>query len=286
MNVYESKYQKTRFLQRLIGQRELLLRLRYHSVRLSLPFLSLCVVGLMVPVSDFLGTMRQRTKRRSGAASHSRGQRLWAGFWIALRKTLSLLVFGVVAATVGYQVTDHVWKDLSVDLLLIGIDVFLFGLLLAWSIPFLSRHRRVTVLAGALLLTGIGWGCTLSSSWWHAGFSKAYDKRFRTTAFSRLKQVDTARERLCICANRYYPFFGSRRQVDVCRPLWLPDYKAFLRYVRDKQATIVVTRNIDSNDHRRYVNVARWIGMHGETFQKIDGDGVYTWARVVGHERE
>lgn len=263
-----------------------MLHLQYHSVRLTLPFVSLCIVGLMVPVSDFLVTMRQRNESRSGAALHWRGRWSWTGLAAALRKTLALLVLWVVAAAVGYQVTTHVWKDLSVDLLLIGIDVFLFGLLLAWSIPFLTRHRRGAVLAAALLLTGVGWGCALSSSWWHAEFDKAYDRWFGTTAFSTVRETDTACERLLICANRYYPFFGSRRQVDVCRPLWLPDYKAFLRYVRDKQATMVVTRNVDSNDHRRYVNVAAWIGEHGETFQKIDGDDVYTWARVVGHERE
>ena len=104
--------------------------------------------------------------------------------------------------------------------------------------------------------------------------------------FTKLEAMDRAKEPLCICDNCYYPFFGSRRQVNVCRPLWLPDYEAFRRYVRDKQATIVVTRNIDSNDHKRYVNVADWIARHDEVFRKIDGDAVYTWARVVGHERE
>jgi len=211
---------------------------------------------------------------------------LWSGLAAVLRKTLALLVLGTVAAAVGYQLVCHVGKDFSVDLLLIGIDVFLFGWLLAWSIPFLSRHRRATVIAGALLLTGVGWGCALSSSWWHAGFSKAYDRRFGTSVFSALGEIDTARERLCICANRYYPFFGSRRQVNVCRPLWLPDYATFLSYVRNNRATIVVTRNVDTNDHQRYVKVAQWIGTHGESFRKMDRDAVYTRARVIGHARE
>ena len=47
--------------------------------------------------------------------------------------------------------TDHVWKYLSLDLLVVGIDVFLFGLLLAWSVGFLARHGRIAVVTGMVV---------------------------------------------------------------------------------------------------------------------------------------
>ena len=60
------------------------------------------------------------------------------------------------------------------------------------------------------------------------GLAKGMIRRYGTTVFTKLEAMDRAKERLCICDNCYYPFFGSRREDDVCRPLWLPDYGAFL----------------------------------------------------------
>jgi len=259
-----------------------MLRLQYHSVRLSLPFLSLCVVGLTVPLSDILTTV-QRLRTRA-AAFRRQGRLKFALFLGVLRRTLSALILGLAVVAVGHQLSIHVWQDVDVDLLLTACDVFLAGVLLVWSVPLLSHHRRIAFLAGLSLLIAVGWGCDLASTRWHAGFSEAYNRNYHSTAFTSMTRIAPDRERLCICDNTYYPFFGSRREFNVCRPLWLPDSASFVQYVRESEASIVVTRKNDVHEHRRYVHVADWISRHSDIFEKIGGDYVYTWARVINVE--
>jgi hypothetical protein len=49
-----------------------------------------------------------------------------------------------------------------------------------------------------------------------------------------LTAADPDRERIAVCDYRDYAFLGSRRQFDVCRPLWLPDQAALLDYLDDQ----------------------------------------------------
>jgi hypothetical protein len=115
---------------------------------------------------------------------------------------------------------------------------------------------------------------------WHAEFAQVYDRHFRTEMFTTAGQWDPVRERICVCDDRYYPFLGSRRQFDVCRPLWTREYAGFLDYLHRNRATIVVARNLDPSSQDRYLHARGWVTSNAELFTVLYGDHRYTAARV------
>lgn len=266
-----------------------MLQAEYHAVRLTLPFLCLCVVGLAVPLSDLLNTITQRQNGSAAVANHREthaGRRWLRKSLPVLRRLLLWLSLATVAGTIAYQAATHLWNYVNVDLVLTAWDLFVLGLLLTWSASFVAQRRRITLVLTIFVLAAGGWVCERLAARWHAGFAAAYNSHMFTEAFSTLARVDARRERLCIADNCYYPFFGSRRQYDVCRPLFLPEYEEFLAYLRRHRATMVITCNTDVNAHRRYVDVVHWLGEHPERFEIMDTDRRYTWARVIRGQEE
>ena len=235
-----------------------MLRSKYHPVRLGLCFLSLAVVGLAVMLHDLT------------AQAHGKGRHAWR-----------VAVAAAAAMAVVHQWILHLRPLVSVDLLLVALNAFLAAALLALLVAPLLRHGRcvaASLLVG-LLLAG-AWGCQMLGERWHRDYVAHYGGLFRTGVFTQAAALEPERERLAVCDYRYYPFLGSRRQFDVCRPLWLPDEAALLAYLDREQVTVLAVRFSDPQAKRWYAKFHGWISDYPDLFETIYEDSEYLLTRI------
>jgi hypothetical protein len=190
-------------------------------------------------------------------------------------------IYALAGAGVGYQIIRHVPELPDVDVWLLAVVIAECGAVLALLGTAESKGLRVLLWVLMLLAApAIGWACHVRATGWHEGFFQNYDGQFHVEMFSVASRWNPERERICVCDERYYPFLGSRRQFDVCRPLWTPDHAAFLRYLQQNAVTIVVTRERDPGGLPRYVDVMDWITSPGGVFSRLHQDHLYTAVRV------
>jgi hypothetical protein len=247
-----------------------MLRWQYHPVRFGLCPLSLAVVALAVVAGDAAGSLTRAARR-------------WATPWIAATCRLGGWgVYGLFSACVVCQAAVHGREDVALDHLLLAADIFIAGVLLALLTTSSSPFDRRVLHAVALCAVAAGvLGCHRLSVRWHRHFVQHYDTSyFHVPVLAQLSSLDASRERICICDDRYYPFFGSRRQFDVCRPLWVPDRARLRNYLRDHRITLLVARNHDASPRRRYASVRQWIAERPGPFQPFYEDGRFTIVRV------
>ena len=114
---------------------------------------------------------------------------------------------------------------------------------------------------------------------WHEGFAEFYDSYFGTSFVTDITTRDWRGLNICVCDYTYYPYFGSRRQFTVCRPLWVPHHAEFLSYIRDHHVNIVVTRETDAIQ-MRYECVASCIRDYPEAFLRVQSRGGYLVCEV------
>jgi hypothetical protein len=257
-----------------------MLRSEYHSVRFGLCFLSLAVIGLTVVIDDlarlssFASPFAARELTRHDWAlqnSNSSNARRW--FLWPLR--------GLCSAVVLFQLTLHSVGDLKLSTLLVAWVVVLGGVIvLLFARPASDRERAVAGLLILWCMTATAWSVEAIADRWHRDFVDHFEAVFACDVFSSYSQLDLQNERICVLDHRYYPFFGSNRQLHVCRPLWIPDYPHFLNYLRCEQITLLVVRNKDPNVQRRYAEVKKWTTDRPELFQKTWEDVKYTLVRV------
>jgi len=263
-----------------------MLRWQYHPVRFSLCFLSLAVVGLAVVMDDVARFFACRSRLPSGTYFRTR-------LWGTVRRTIGVLrfagcraslyvIYGLWIVGVGYQVVSHSREDAALDHVLLAANVFMAGALLVFLATSSIRWERC--VAGAVGLCALGlavWGCHWLADRWHRDFTRHYDDTyFHASVLSALAPLDPSRERICVCDDRYYPFFGSRRQLNMCRPLWLPDFEQLRDYLLSREATLLIARNHDASPRRRYANVKQWIVEHPELFPPFHEDAKFTIVRV------
>lgn len=194
-------------------------------------------------------------------------------------------IYGLWSIAVIYQLVFHSWKHLTMDLFLLGMNLFTGGVLLLALRTSPSIYARVS--AYVVLLCAIpaaAWSCHGLAVRWHREFACHYDALYRCDAFTALARLDLRNERICVCDYRYYPFLGSRRQFNVCRPLWLPDYSHLLQYLQDRKVTLLVVRFKDVNPQRRYAGVREWITARPQLFQPVYENRNYTIVRVDAAE--
>jgi hypothetical protein len=233
-----------------------MLRYQYHPVRFGMSFFAVATLGLAWLVDDVA---------RALAWPFAQG------------------IYALAGAGVGYQIIRHVPELPDVDVWLLAVVIAECG-----AVLFLlgtAESKRLRVLLWVLMLSAapaIGWACHVRATGWHANFFQNYDTQFQVDMFSVASRWNPERERICLCDERYYPFLGSRRQFDVCRPLWTPDYAAFLRYLQNNAVSIVVARRRDPGGLPRYVSVLDWITAPGDVFSPLHQDQLYTAVRVDG----
>jgi hypothetical protein len=260
---------------------------QYLPVRFGLCFLSLAVLGLALVLQDgsrLLGSwMRRRwatistrhpkpglVRRFLQAALASRT------FWYAIYLGPGLLIL----YQLGHLLEQRLRRDL-VDWLLLAINLLIVTHILILCFKEWPKWRRSLVTAlGAVTLLGMTWACAWLGARWHERFAAHYNGRFSVGLFNAVAEMDPASARLCVCEYRYYPFFGSKRQFPVCRPLWVPTYDRFLEYLRQHEVTCVVTRTDDPFPQHRYEGVKTWLSAHPDLFHSPLEDGPYLLVQV------
>jgi hypothetical protein len=210
--------------------------LRYHSVRFGLCFLTLAVL-----VSSLgLERLQQLITSRAG-------------------RTPAVLIAVVWGSAVAWQAWRQVAPLVSIDLALLAADLFLALLILRHVAAWPRAVWRFRWLAAGLAIGFAAWSGSTLAHRWHDGFIAFYDARFRADTYATIAKLDAAQERICVCDYRYYPFFGSRRQYSVCRPLWLDEPNTLRRYVAEKNATLLVGVRMDHVRRSGYLHVVPWV---------------------------
>ncbi|HUT91539.1 MAG TPA: hypothetical protein VMY37_18720 [Thermoguttaceae bacterium] len=264
-----------------------MLKLQYHPVRFGLCFLSTSTVGVAIVLDDMVKALTAGSRSRTGKSPTPKPRTIWSRLPGAQQTTSRLLhngIYGLWSVGVGYQLAYHVYhsrEHFTLDLFLLALVVFVSSAALFFCLKSPSACQRplgyVVVLCA---FPAAVWCCHGLAGRWHDGFARHFDSHFNVDLFTSLARLDPGSERLCVCDYRYYPFFGSRRQFEVCRPLWLPDDSYFLQYTRRQEVTLLVTRNEDSNPLRRYARVKQWITARPELFRPFHEDDKYAIVRV------
>jgi hypothetical protein len=276
----------------------------YSPVRFGLCFLSLGLVAVVI-ASDDLVRFLARTRSKGRAAQSSRpdsdacmpsrlptpDRQNWLrhpllAFGAGIRKIAAKLPrwptveVGVCFAGMAvWQLTRPLIRQLPGDLLfgsIIGLDIVLAAVVI--------RRMRCRWLFPPLWATAacglIAFG--LAASWlaqrWHAGFAAHYDRMFDTSLFSELASASPAETCICACNYRYYPFFGSRRQLRVYRPQRVRSCEDLLGYLADSNATLLNVVEWDNDAH--YVNVKGWVTKNPEVFALLRGERYFSTYRV------
>jgi len=277
----------------------------YSPVRFGLCFVTLALVALVVASDDLAGLLARIGRRRGLASPHSEAaidegrpegslkpeRQVWVRrplvasrtgirrVTINARKWPSIAMAGCFAGLAVWQLTSPLIRDLPGDLLfasIIGLDIVLAAVVIRrmrsrWHFP----PNWVTVGGG---LIGFGLAtCWLSQSW-HAGFAAHYDRMFDTSLFSELAGAPPSETCICACNYRYYPFFGSRRQLRVYRPQRVRSFEDLLGYLSRSGATLLNVVRWDNDAH--YVNVKGWVTEHPEVFAMLRSERHFSTYRV------
>jgi hypothetical protein len=278
------------------------LRWGYIPVRFGQCFLGLAVLALGVLLSDL---MRGLHRACAAAASGPLARRSPAGrraasdcglaAWRRFRRIANLgfrwfplLPAGLVAALLAWQgvrvLQDPFFANRSNprDIALLTLDLVLVGLLVwvpNWhGMPAVSR--RAAAVAVLVAAAGLAWSVAALAQKWHDGFARHYDALFSTRVFTDLAQRDPAATRICVLEYRYYPFFGSRRQYSVCRPIKAFSYPWLLEFLRERQANAIACTLDDPFTLGRYRGASVWLREHPEIFVPSRADGQFVWADV------
>jgi hypothetical protein len=187
-----------------------------------------------------------------------------------------------VAGVLGYQTAPRLRAlNQAAETLLLAANLLLAGAALALVLRLAPRRAwAVRAALVALALAGAAPAARALARHWHGGFARAYDALARGGLHAELAGGDPGEARICVLGYRYYPFFGSRRQFRVCRPLWLPTERALLEYLHRHDATLVVVLRGDLDNPRRYEKVPGWVLENAKVFEPVQDDPTYLVCRV------
>ena len=233
-----------------------MLRGRYLPARFGLCLLTLGVYALGVLVQDLSRALRGRDPVRR---------------W---RMGLSLVppvIFGLVAAWQFYDNSSRAQNGQIVDTALLAWNALLIMLLVA---ALRSVPRRIVwtcAAVGGIALAGVAaWGAYELSRGWHDGYARHYDAMFRDRIFQMLERDEPPGTRVCVFGDRYYPFFGSRRQFAPCRPPYLASREQALEYVRRQKASLVSAIRDARPRAERFDGWGGWLSDYAEVFVPVE----------------
>ena len=197
-----------------------------------------------------------------------------------------LMVGGYTALTLlvlhqfAHRIEENLLRDF-VDQAAIAWTLLNLGAILFFACRQGATVRRLLVCGSiGLSFLGVAWSCEWLAARWHREFAQHYDNYFHAKVFTTVADMDPEVIQICVCDNRYYPFFGSRRQFHVCRPLWVPTRPRFVEYLEQHQATLVAARHNDFSSQLRYEEVSGWLTADAEAFPLLSEDSTYLLVRV------
>lgn len=247
-----------------------LLRSTILVVRFSLVPQTLSVLALSVALSDVHSWFAKHVRGRMGSCTGGLLAMLFAGtaFWS----------FSLAAI----RLFDGEWLVL---LLAFDAALLLLGIRQLWVIvgrlPMTFKRLRM----GGCLALGFG-GMMAGTHWlsqgWHEGFARHYDLRFGTHAFSRLEAMEPPLPSVAALPFRYYPFFGSRRQFRVHRPLRVMSLDYLFRYLAANGIDLIAVvqrggSHPETITSRRLVD---WMGEQPGVFEKLESGNEFDLYRI------
>jgi hypothetical protein len=247
-----------------------LLRSTVLVVRFSLVPQTLSVLALAVALSDVQSWVTQQIGGRAGNCT--------GGLLPLLFGATALWGFGCAAV----RMFDGEWLVL---LLAFDAALLLFGIYQLWIIVERWPMTFQWLRTGGCLALGLG-GMMAGTQWlsqgWHAGYARHYDLRFGTQAFSRLEAMEPPLPSVAALPFRYYPFFGSRRQFRVHRPLRVMSLDYLFRYlvVNEMDLIAVVHRGGSHPETITSRKLVDWMGEHEGVFEKLEGGNEFDLYRI------
>jgi hypothetical protein len=247
------------------------LRMGYTPARYGLCFLSTALISFAWLVSHVMAGLREsRSHARQSVDLLVTRPTLW-------RAWLRLVAAAVIAGGVVWQVVlrlRHSWYESHVlDTLLVAGNLALWTAIV-WMIAegwswIRGRNGRIATLAAAAGL--IAWCTSSLSARWHAGFDAHFNRQFSTTMFGQLAPKLPPDRRLCVLDLRPYAFFGSRRDIHVCRPRHVPSWEWLVDYLRENRLTLVVgTGNLGlTHVFDIYQPASGWLREHPDLFTAV-----------------
>jgi hypothetical protein len=253
-----------------------MLRASSSPVRFGLCFLNLALLCSVILLQDLALGLQHIIKVVSSARGPNRRLQ---GIGSGLARLMATAPTIILAGAVIYQLVECFRRATDkVDTLLVAASLLLAGLLI---VSCLKTWPVTRPLFGGLLAVAIVAGIVWLGQRWHAGFVGHYDRMFGGYPYSRLSEMNPGDTRVCVLGFRYYPFFGSRRQFRVSRPLWVPTYASLLEYLRDRDVTLIFADKSEaSNVRRRYAIARDCLEQHPDVFEMIQDGPTYFVFRV------
>jgi len=228
----------------------------YCPVRYGFSFLSLTVVGLALVLADIF----------------------------YLISTLAWLpnLFFLVGGVYQLMAPDPRLPFERIEVFIIAGNLLLLaanGVLIAKVWPRLGRV--CLQVAGLASLAGCALGIEHLATNWHQGFPTFYDRILSPGTYSFLaKEPETCR--ICVLDYRAYPFFGSRRQFQLCQPMFIPSPSWLMDYMQTQDVQFVAARprRLDGNWHL-FVHFEECLRDHPAVFHGPIRDNNLALFRIV-----
>lgn len=251
----------------------------YLPVRFGLCFLSVSVVGFVVMIQVVTRWILQRTIRPDATIRQGKSMPIVTEIDLGIKHSL-LLRSSIYGLSIGVIIIQVVWWSTSkypgssidradlIDSFLISINLLLTGILAVIFTNSMPQVKRF--VPGFLILGIVAIVCLIGflEQQWHKDYASNYDRYSGGSLFSELEESDPVTTRICACEYRYYPFFGSKRQFHICRPIWAPSYAWFCDYIHEHDVNLVIVPDKDVFPGH-YAPIKQWLDEHPLVFKEI-----------------
>lgn len=202
----------------------------------------------------------------------------WSG---KTRELVVLAPCAAFAATGLWQLSMRGREVLHNDVYLFAIVILFVGCVAVGMVKL-----SVIKMRGALVvvMTTMLVGSVSSSIWlgqrWHSRYAATFDRQFTTQLFTRL-QKNATRSKIAVIDDRYYPFFGSRRQFRAHRPFRITTRESLRAYLTENQIDLLAVIRNDYFKYGRYREVDEWVRGEPAKFEKIERGASFDVYRVL-----
>ena len=259
------------------------LRWGYTPVRFGLCFLSLAAVALVWMVAGVSCIRRVQMAPTSVSVFPGAALRRIIRVAFLNRASTERLAQIALASLVSWQAIRRccaVWDETEfspVDTLFLACNLMFGAAMIALLRHFAGapRERRCQALFAAGMIVAFAGGALTLSHRWHDRFERHYDQLFGTTIFGMFHQSYPDGVRICALDNRIYPFFGSARQMHVCRPRFVDSLDSLERYLVSRRTAILVVQPATGRIWDMYKRAPGWLREHPNRFFRVQAGSPY-----------
>ena len=206
----------------------------YCPVRYGLSFLSVATLAVILVLHD-LATVLQ-----SAQYDMPDGRR-----FKLIYRIITGSIVPVVLTLIGmFQLfrTDARWVDEREMCLLIAGNIVCVTLAVVMIFAKWSSCRTL-LLVGILvaIVPASSFTCFYLAGQWHESYASHYDEQFGGEAHTLLEKYNPETGKICVLDDRYYQFFGSRRQFRVVQPHHIGASDDVLALLQSNEINVVVT---------------------------------------------